>query len=124
MKNFVALSENDRKEMLDVLSCNSIEDLFSQIPVKMGELGLGKPLSELQTQKTVKKLASKNNIDYIPSQSTFVPINDLLIKYNNSKLSDNKDRIYEYGFKGETIINTETGLIDIIKFTLVKNGNF
>ena len=65
MKNFVALSENDRKEMLDVLSCNSIEDLFSQIPVKMGELGLGKPLSELETQKTVKKLASKNNVNYI-----------------------------------------------------------
>lgn len=72
----------------------------------------------------LSEINSKNNVDYIPNQRAFVSINELLIKYNNSKLNDKKDRIYEYGFKGETIINTETGLIDIIKFTLVKNGNF
>ena len=51
--------------MLKSISCNSIEDLFKQIPVKMQELKLDKPLSELDTTRKVKAMANKNKVDYI-----------------------------------------------------------
>lgn len=65
MKNFIAHSEEERQEMLNAISCNSVDDLFKTLPIKMVELKLDEPLSEMQTQKKVKALAKKNNIDYI-----------------------------------------------------------
>lgn len=65
MKNFIAHSEEERQEMLNAISCNSVDDLFKTLPIKMAELKLDEPLSEMQTQKKVKALAKKNNIDYI-----------------------------------------------------------
>lgn len=65
MNNFIAHSEEERQEMLNSISCNSVEDLFTNIPVKMTELKLDNPLSEMQTQKKVKAIAKKNNIDYV-----------------------------------------------------------
>ena len=35
MKNFLAHNDEIRKEMLEEISCASIEDLFKHIPVKM-----------------------------------------------------------------------------------------
>ena len=66
MDNFLALNETDRKEMLEFISKSSIEDLFEQIPqkAKMVNLDLPDALSEMQTQKTIKNLAKKNNADY------------------------------------------------------------
>ena len=34
MKNFIAHTDNTRQEMLKDISCQSIEDLFKQIPIK------------------------------------------------------------------------------------------
>lgn len=65
MKNFIAHSEEERQEMLNAISCNSVDDLFKTLPIKMAELKLDEPLSEMQTQKKVKALAKKNNIDYV-----------------------------------------------------------
>lgn len=65
MKNFIAHSEEERQEMLNAISCNSVDDLFKTLPIKMAELKLDEPLSEIQTQKKVKALAKKNNIDYV-----------------------------------------------------------
>ena len=65
MKNFIAHSEEERLEMLNAISCNSVDDLFKTLPIKMTELKLDEPLSEMQTQKKVKTLAKKNNIDYV-----------------------------------------------------------
>lgn len=65
MKNFIAHSEEERQEMLNAISCNSVDDLFKTLPIKMTELKLDEPLSEMQTQKKVKTLAKKNNIDYV-----------------------------------------------------------
>lgn len=56
-----------------------------------------------------------------------VNMNLLLTKCNESilrKNNENNERIYKYGFEGETIINSQTGLIDIIKFKLVKNATY
>ena len=57
MKNFIAHSEEERLEMLNAISCNSVDDLFKTLPIKMAELKLDEPLSEMQTQKKVKALA-------------------------------------------------------------------
>lgn len=65
MKNFIAHSEEERQEMLNAISCNSVDDLFKTLPIKMTDLKLDEPLSEMQTQKKVKTLAKKNNIDYV-----------------------------------------------------------
>ena len=65
MKNFIAHSEEERQEMLNAISCNSVDDLFKTLPIKMAELKLDEPLSEMQTQKKVKALAKKNNINYV-----------------------------------------------------------
>lgn len=65
MKNFLAHNDEIRKEMLEEISCASIEDLFKHIPVKMKSFDLPEAMSELETQKLVKKLANKNKTDYV-----------------------------------------------------------
>lgn len=56
------------------------------------------------------------------SPSDVINIEELLLKCNNSALNNRKERVYEYGFAGETILNPKTGLIDRIKFTLESNS--
>lgn len=65
MKNFLAHNDEIRKEMLEEISCASIEDLFKHIPVKMKSFDLSEAMSELETQKLVKTLANKNKTDYV-----------------------------------------------------------
>lgn len=67
MYNFEALSELDRKNMLEKIGINSVDDLFDSIPKKAlnpsFELGEGK--SEIEAYKHLKKLAQKNKTDYL-----------------------------------------------------------
>ena len=65
MKNFVAHTDSIREEMLKSVSCDTVEDLFKQIPVKFNNFDLANPLSELETQKKLKALAKNNNIDKV-----------------------------------------------------------
>lgn len=67
MKNFLVHNDEVKKEMLESIGINSIEDLFKQIPEKarMGELELEDAISEMETQKKVKALSKKNNTEYI-----------------------------------------------------------
>ena len=67
MRNFAALNEQDRTEMLKCISKSSVDELFSQIPQKarMELLDLPDALNEMQVQKQIKALANKNNSDYI-----------------------------------------------------------
>lgn len=65
MKNFIAHNDKIRNEMLETISyASTIEDLFTQIPIKMKELQLNNPLSELESQRFFKTLASKNKTKY------------------------------------------------------------
>lgn len=64
MKNFNAHTENIRQDMLKQIGCNSVEDLFKQLPIKFKDFNLGQPLSELEIQKKVKSLAKKNKTEY------------------------------------------------------------
>lgn len=64
MKNFLAHTDEIRQEMLETLSCKTVEDLFGQIPVKFKDFNISNPLSELETQRRVKSLAKKNRTEY------------------------------------------------------------
>lgn len=67
MKNFLVHTDDVKQEMLESIGVSSIEDLFKQIPLKarMEKLDLDSALSEAETQRKVKKLAKKNNTDYV-----------------------------------------------------------
>lgn len=64
MKNFLAHTDEIRKQMLDEISLASVEDLFKQIPVKFKDFSLYNPKSEMEAQKEIKKLAKKNKTEY------------------------------------------------------------
>ena len=67
MINFEAHTINERQEMLDALAIENVEDLYRDVPsvVRMKELPLGRPMSEIEVVSDIKKLANKNNTDYI-----------------------------------------------------------
>ena len=64
MKNFIAHTDDVRKEMLNQISCTDIDGLFKQIPVKFKDFNIGNPLSEMETQRQIKSLARKNKTEY------------------------------------------------------------
>lgn len=67
MKNFLVNNEDTIKQMCAEIGVNGVEDLFKQIPqeIRMKELNLPDGLSEMETQRQVKKLAKENKSDYI-----------------------------------------------------------
>ncbi len=65
MNNFIAHSEEERQEMLNNISCSSVDDLFKHIPVMLEEFKMDNPLSEMETTKRIKSMAKKNNVDYV-----------------------------------------------------------
>lgn len=67
MKNFLVHNQTDTQQMCDVIGINSVEDLFKQIPdkIRMETLDLPQGLSELETQRKVKKLSKENKSEYI-----------------------------------------------------------
>ena len=77
MKNFIAHTEKTREELLNAISCTSVNELFKQIPVQFKEFCMGNPLSELEIQKKIKHIAKSNKSEYI----SFIglPVRDTLI---------------------------------------------
>lgn len=67
MRNFEAHNDDIRNEMLNSLGMKSFDELFKLIPneCKISSLNMGDPLSELQVQKKISKLASKNKTDLL-----------------------------------------------------------
>ncbi len=67
MKNFLVHNEETIKQMCTEIGINGVEDLFKQIPqnIRMKGLNLPDGLSEMETQRQVKKLAKENRSDYI-----------------------------------------------------------
>lgn len=67
MKNFLVHNEKTTQEMCEAIGISKVEDLFKQIPqsVRMSELDLPEGLSEMETQRKVKKLAKSNKSDFI-----------------------------------------------------------
>lgn len=80
MNNFTAHTQNDRIQMLKEIGVNSVSDLFSRIPAQARINGLNLPegVSEMEAQKELKRLASKNKTDYVSfigggAEKHFVP---------------------------------------------------
>lgn len=65
MDNFLAHNEQTRQEMLEVMGCSTVEELFKQIPNLIKQFKLAEPMSELEVQSAVKTMASKNKTDNI-----------------------------------------------------------
>ena len=64
MKSFIAHTEEERTNILEKLSCSSVDDLFKQIPIKFETFSIGSAISELETQRKIKSLAKKNNTEF------------------------------------------------------------
>ena len=64
MENFIAHTDEIRKEILDSISCKNLDDLFRQIPIQFSDFKMKSPLSELEAQRKIKALARKNEINY------------------------------------------------------------
>lgn len=65
MSNFTAHNEETRKELLNAVGIENVDELFSHLPVKMEELNLSNGKSEMEVQRLIKSLAKKNNVDYV-----------------------------------------------------------
>ena len=65
MSNFTAHNEETRKELLNAVGIENVDELFSHLPVKMEELNLSNGKSEMEVQRLIKSLAKKNKVDYI-----------------------------------------------------------
>lgn len=65
MNNFTAHNEQTRKELLEAVGVNTVDELFAHLPVQMESLDLAEGKSEMEVQKTIKALAKKDKVDYI-----------------------------------------------------------
>ena len=67
MNNFNAHSDKDRAQMLNAVGVSEVAQLFAQIPhaARIEELNLPDALNEMQAQKALKNLATKNKADYV-----------------------------------------------------------
>lgn len=70
MYNFEAHTKENRNIMLEKTGVKSIEDLFSQIPIKARMKSsdieaFGTPKNEIDVVKEIKKISKKNNSEYI-----------------------------------------------------------
>ena len=67
MKNFLVHNDETIKQMCETVGIRNVEDLFKQIPesIRMKSLDLPEGLSELETQRKVKKLAKENKSEYV-----------------------------------------------------------
>ena len=64
MNKFLAHNNSTRNQLLKEISLVSLDDLFTQIPVLYKNFEIGNPLSELETQREIKKLAKKNKTEH------------------------------------------------------------
>ena len=64
MNKFLAHNSGIRNEMLKAISKTTLEDLFTQIPIKCKNFSLNSPLTELEAQIQIRKLAKKNKTEY------------------------------------------------------------
>lgn len=63
MGGYISIGEQETKQMLQVVGCQEMDDLFTAVPKKArleGELNLPKGLSELEVRRKMKELAAQN----------------------------------------------------------------
>lgn len=99
-----------------------------------GKYGVTPLIQKLYDEDKANKNKDKNMMYFIsdPNEKSnnntkptkLIPLNFLLENFSESKLQNGAKRVYKYGFKGEVSKNSETGLIDIIKFSLIENVTY
>src|SRR5262249_22994801 len=63
--NYIPVTENNKRDMLKQIGAKSLGDLLADLRPRLREnadLGLSKPMSELELLEHMKKLSQKNNI--------------------------------------------------------------
>ncbi len=90
MRNFEAHTDEIRKQMLDEIGVNSVDEFFSSVPKECytKELDLFDPLSELAAQKELSRISKENKTSYISflgggAYKKFIPsaINDVASRF-------------------------------------------
>lgn len=93
----------------------------------INELNQGKKVDSVDKNKIYSIDPSSKEINKTEPTGDLVDINKFLKDYSESKLvtiNGEKERIYQYGFKGEVFYNDETGLVDRIHFSIDENGEY
>lgn len=61
--DYIPITKQDEKEMFSFLGIEKFDDLFKELPEKLGrELELPKPMSEIELKEHMEELSRKNNV--------------------------------------------------------------
>ena len=124
MGSYLALTETDRREMLDALGISSVDGLFSQIPekVKIKELNLPSGLSEMEVFGKFSALAAENRIfpvmfrgagayrHYIPAAVKRITSNETFITAYTPYQPEISQGILQSIFEYQSMICSLTGM--------------
>ena len=124
MGSYLALTESDRKEMLDVLKIKDVDELFSQIPenVKLKDLKLPPGLSEMEVNRRLSGFAAENRIfdvvfrgagaykHYIPAAVRRIRANETFVTAYTPYQPEISQGILQSIFEYQSLICTLTGM--------------
>lgn len=138
MYPYIALTENDEREMLETIGVSSINDLFKDIPDEVslnGELKLPKAKSELEVSTYLSSLAKLNKTissmpsflgagaydHYIPSVVKAITSRSEFYTSYTPYQPEVSQGTLQYIFEFQTLISRLTGM-DIANASLYDNG--
>ena len=124
MGSYLALTESDRKEMLDVLKIKNVDELFSQIPenVKLKDLKLPPGLSEMEVSRRLSGFAAENRIfdvvfrgagayrHYIPAAVKRIRANETFVTAYTPYQPEISQGILQSIFEYQSLICALTGM--------------
>ena len=124
MGSYLALTDEDRREMLAALGVNRVEDLFSQIPdkVKLKELKIPAGLSEIELTRKFAGLAAENRVfpvifrgagaykHYIPAAVKRITSNETFITAYTPYQAEISQGILQSIFEYQSLICELTGM--------------
>ena len=124
MGSYLALTETDRREMLEALGLKTAGELFSQIPekVKVKDLNIPSGLSEMEVSKKFSGLASENKIyptifrgagayrHYIPAAVKRITSNETFITAYTPYQPEISQGILQSIFEYQSMVCSLTGM--------------
>jgi len=124
MGSYLALTNEDRKQMLDELGMKSVDSLFSQIPnqVKIKELNIPSGLSEMEVLRKFSGLANENRVfdvifrgagayrHYIPAAVKRITANETFITAYTPYQAEISQGILQSIFEYQSMICELTGM--------------
>ena len=110
-----------------------IEPNKSVKPKNIYGISSGYNLTTTESTNTKNKIENINNFQnmFVNDKSNVkynaISVYNMLEELRTTKVIDQENNsytVYKYYFMGETFVNEESGLIETVKFTLVKDKNF